>query len=147
MARIDRVEVVVKRVPGQLRDLSRHLGPGGSGADHHKRQPGLAPRWVRFGLGCLKRGEDPPSDRQRALQRLDLEREAPPLVVPEVGVARAAGDNQRVVLDRYVSIAFGKRIEHNLVAIEVKPAHLTHHDADVALALEDRPQRRGDLLR
>jgi hypothetical protein len=31
--------------------------------------------------------------------------------------------------------------------VEVEPAHLAHHDADVALALESGAQGRGDLVR
>ena len=55
---------------------------------------------VGLELGRLEGLEDPPADGQRALERLELGRVLLPLVVAEVGVLRAAGDDQRVVLER-----------------------------------------------
>jgi hypothetical protein len=105
MARVDRMKVMDQRVARELSDLPGHLHAGRPATDHHEGQPGLAAPRVRFDLGGLKRGEDPPSDRERALQRLDLKGEALPLVVTKVGVTRATGDDQRVVCDRDALIA------------------------------------------
>src|SRR5438876_1050792 len=56
---------------------------------------------IRVGLhlGRLERAEDVTARHQRALQRLHLGGVLTPLVVAEVGVARAAGHDQGVVAD------------------------------------------------
>ncbi len=87
-------------VAGKLGDLPRHLNPGGPAADDHERQLRLTPLRVRLQFGRLERGQDVAPHPEGALQRLDLGRVLPPLVVPEVRVRRAAGDDQRVVWDR-----------------------------------------------
>ena len=49
--------------------------PVGPAADDHERQPGRAPLGVTLGLGGLEGREDPAPHLERALERLDLERE------------------------------------------------------------------------
>ena len=63
------------------------------------KQLGLA-LGVGLELGRLEGLEDLAADGQRALERLQLGRVLLPFVVAEVGVLRAAGDDQRVVLER-----------------------------------------------
>lgn len=70
-----------------------------------------------------------------------------PLLMPEVGVAKPARDDQRVVLDLPAPLAARELVDHDGSAPEIEPAHLAHHDANVFVALEDRAQRGGDLLR
>ena len=82
---------------------------------------------------------------QRALERLDLGRVLPPLVVPEVRILRAARDDQRVVWDWARRRQTIDRAQLHLVPIEVEVGDRCQHDADVAVSLEDRAKRKGDL--
>ena len=72
----------------------RPVGPAPTTTNVSQRAPALR---VRLGLGRLERGQDPARHVERALERLQLGRERAPLVVAEVRVARAAGDDQAVV--------------------------------------------------
>ena len=72
----------------------------------------------------------------------------PPLVVPEVRVARAAGDDERVVADRQPGpLAVRQAVDHHLAPREVEPRHLAQHHARVPLPPEQGAQRRRDLGR
>ena len=94
---VDAAEIAAEVAP-DLGDLARHLDSGGAGADHDEGQE-LGPAiGVGLELGRLEGLQDLPADRQRALQRLQLGRVLLPFIVAEVGVLRAAGDDQRVVL-------------------------------------------------
>ena len=70
-----------------------------------------------------------------------------PLVVAEVGVARAGRDDERVVVEHALGAAAGHRREQHLAPLEVEAATSPSSDLHVALALEHAAQRRGDLAR
>ena len=74
--------------------------PVGTGADDHEGRARVAAVWI----GSVSAASNAPrmraTCRERALERLDLGRVAAPFVVAEVGVVRAAGDDQRVVGQR-----------------------------------------------
>ena len=97
-------------------------------------------------LGRLERAQDPAPDGQRALERLDLGRELAPLVVPEVGVARATGDDQRVVGHRRGRGYLADRAQMNQRARRGR-SRRPRPAARWTLRspLEDRPQRIRDL--
>ena len=76
--------------------ISTPVGPAPTTTKVSQRR---ALRGVGLELGRLERAQDPAADGERALQRLDLGG-VPPLVVAEVRVARAAGDDERVVGER-----------------------------------------------
>ena len=65
----------------------------------------------------------------------------PPFLVPEVGVVRAAGDDQRVVAERRRPAAVWQVVEQHLAPLEVEARHLGLHDAGVPLPPQDT--RRG----
>ena len=140
-------EVAAQRVAGELGDLAGHLDAGGTGADHCERQPLVAPLGIGLELGGLEGGQDAAADGQRALERLHLGRVRAPLVVAEVGVVRAAGDDQRVVGHRLRRRQIGDRPQDHLAPLEVEARDLGEQHAHVAVALEDRPQRIRDLAR
>ncbi len=58
------------------------------------------PRRIGLDLRRLEGGQHPAADLERTLERLQLGRVRAPFVVAEVGVVRAAGDDQRVVGER-----------------------------------------------
>ena len=136
-----------RSVAPDLGDLARHLDPGGPSADHDEGQElGLA-LGVGLELGRLEGLEDLPADRQRALQRLQLGRVLLPFVVAEVGVLRAAGDDQRVVLQGVGRGAQSDVAQRDPALREVDVDHLGEDDPHVAPPAEDAPQRVADLRR
>ena len=134
-------------VAGELGDLPGDLDPGRATPDDDEGQPGVAALRVLLELGGLERREDALADGGGALQRFDVVRILPPLVVSEIGVARAPGDDQRVIRERKVLVARLGPIDNDAASVQVKRSHLAHHHANVSLALEDAAQRRRDLLR
>ena len=123
-ADVRRAELARQRVARKLGDLSCHLDTRRAAAYDHERQPGRAPLGVMLGLRGLECREDAAPHFECALERLDLQREWPPLVVTEEGVARAAGDDQRVVRDDGPALAVRKSAERDAAALEIEPAHL-----------------------
>ena len=100
VGRVDRAEVALQRVPGDLAERARQLGAGRAGADDDERHPFRAADRVGLALGGLERDEDPPPDLGGVLDRLEARRVLRPLVVAEVREAGAGRDDQRVVGDR-----------------------------------------------
>jgi len=137
----------LRRVSGELGDLARHLHARRPGADHHERQVLAAPSGIALELGGLEGGEDAAADEQGALERLHLGGMGAPLVVAEVGVVRAARDDQRVIGDRLRCRQAGDRSEDHLAPLEIEALDLGEQYAHVAVALEDGPQRIRDLAR
>ena len=87
------------------------------------------------------------ADGERALQRLELGGVLLPLVVAEVGVLRAARDDQRVVVDRLGRGPQRDVAQRDAARAEVDTGDLGEDDAHVAPAAEDAPQRIADLGR
>ena len=106
-----------------------------------------------FGLGLdfggLEGGEDAAADVECAVERFQLGRMLLPLVVPEVGVVRAAGDDQRVVRRcRRPPLAVRARPSStHLARVRSKPVTSARTTRAFALARQDRAQRRRDLGR
>ena len=94
---VDVPERALEGVVGQFRDLPGHLDTGGAGADDDERQQLLAAFRVAGPLGLLERTEDPAAQFQRVVDRLHAGRELGEVVVAEVGLAGARGDDQAVV--------------------------------------------------
>ena len=119
--------------------------PVGAGADDDEREPRVACRCVRLALGGLEGGEEPAANGECTLERLDLGGVQPPFLVAEVRVVRAAGDDQRVVAEPFRRRHRPDGAQVQLTRVEVEVGDLGQQDADVAVALEDRAERIGDL--
>jgi len=124
--------------PGQL-------DAGGSASDDDEREPRGPAVGVRLDLARLERCQDPATDLEGALERLDVGRERPPLVVAEIGVARPGGDDQAVVRDRAPLVAAREPVEKDAPACEIEAGDLAEQDADVPVTLKNAAQRRRDL--
>ncbi len=85
---------------GELGDRAGELDAGRTAADDDEGQLGAALFRVSFLLGTLESQQHPPPDRGRVLKRLQAGRKLFPLILAEIGVARAGGEHQRVVADR-----------------------------------------------
>ena len=69
-----------------------------------------------------------------------------PVVVAEVRVARAAGDDEGVVVERQVA-AVRQAAHRHPPRVQVEAVDLAEHDARVSLAAQDLPQGHRDLDR
>ena len=86
--------------PRQLGDLAGELHAGRPAADDDEGQPlAVALRDRRLELGHLEGAEDPPAQLEGVVDRLHARCAARELVVTEVGLAGAGGDDQAVVRD------------------------------------------------
>ncbi len=96
-------------------------------------------------LGRLERAQDAGAKLERAAERLELRRMGRPLVVAEVRVGRAAGDDEVVVIEQHVLFAVRHPAEPHAPLRDVELRRLGEQDARVLLAVQDPSQRRGDL--
>ena len=87
-------------------------------------------------LGLLEGRQDLIAQRDRVRERLERERRLLPLVVPEVGGVRAAGDDQAVVAELLAAV------QRQLAPLGVDLGHLGHRHARVGL-LAQHPADRG----
>ena len=68
-----------------------------------------------------------------------------PLGMAEVRIARAGGDDERVVGELVSPAAVRETVEEDPVRPQVDVVDLGEHDPGVALSLDDRAQRARDL--
>ena len=92
---------MVRKAPGQgalgeFGDLAGQLDAGRPGADHDEGQPAFALGVVGGDLGLLERAEDAAAQLERVIDGLHAGREGGEVVVAEVGLLRAGGDDEAV---------------------------------------------------
>ncbi len=137
--RVDRAELTCHRLERDLGDRTGHLDARGTATDDHERQVGVSFGWIGGPLGALERAEDPAADLECVLDGLQPGCVELPVVVPEVGMGRAGGEDEVVEVDRRVVVE-----DHHVVA----DAHdLTEQDAHVGLGGDERADRSGDVAR
>jgi hypothetical protein len=141
VGRVDRAEVAPERVVGDLAQRAGQLHPGRASAHHHEGHPLLPTLDVRLAFGGFERDEDPSPDADGVVDRLEARGVRRPVVMPEVGVAGARGDHQRVVRDRAAVR------EDDPPALGIETHRLAEQDRGVRVAPEDAPQRLGDVAR
>ena len=96
--RIERAELALEAADRQLAHLSGQLDAGRTGADDDHGQPLLAARPGRsLDSRHLEGAEDPPAQLQGVVDRLHARRVAGQLVVTEVRLVDAGGDDEAVV--------------------------------------------------
>ena len=117
-----------ERVVRDLAERARELHAGRPAADDHERHPCLAEARDGLALGRLERDQDPAPDLGRVVDGLEPGRERRPLVVPEVAVARAGRDDQRVVRDRAAVR------QHDLARLGIDPHRLAQQHASCSAA-------------
>jgi hypothetical protein len=128
------VAIAAHRV-GDDRELAGDLDSGRSTADHHEGKP-LGPlARIACSLSLLERAEDAVAQLHRVPERLEAERDVPPLVVAEVGGLGPAGEDEAVVVEPFTAI------EENLPPLDIDVRHLPHQDTGVRLPLQVAPDR------
>ena len=144
-ARLAGIDVLVlpRQVPvGQLGDLPGHLDAGRARAHDDERHPALDLLRVGLQVRQLERAEDPGAQFERVVDALHAGREVGVLVVAEVRLRRARGDDQGVVLDGVVEAG---RVGGDRTRLDVDAGDRAEPYVDVALAAQYLPDRRRDL--
>ena len=126
LARIDVPELIRQRHVSEVGDGTGELDARGAPADDHEGEPRGAQGCVAFSLGALEGKQDAAPDRGRILERFQSRGEGLPLVVAEIGVARAGREHERVVADA--------------------PAVLQQHLARGRIDSRGRAEQGGDVL-
>ena len=140
---LEGAELPAKTTGGQLSHLTGQLDPGGPGPDHHDGQPALLLDGVGHQLGHFEGAEDAAPELEGVIEGLHPRSEEGELVVPEVGLGHAGGDDQAVV-----GILDGHPVRHRGVdhlALEVEAGHLGQLHPHVLRPTHDVSKGRGDL--
>jgi hypothetical protein len=140
--RVDVPEVLAQRAVRQLGDLPGHLHAGRAGADDDEGQQPVDLGLVGGELGELEGTEDATAQLEGVVDALHAGRELGELVVAEVGLPGAGGDDQLVV-GVHRGAAEDGRGDRAVGQVDV--GDLTEHHPGVLLPLEDLPRGRGDL--
>ena len=144
-ARRDRsAEVAPQRVVRELCDLAGHLDAGRAGADDDEREPAPRALGVGLDLGGLEGAEERPRRRARSRATSPRRRAA---ATPRGRSTSSASRRRRSACRTRVAPAPARRrpSADAARALEVEVGDVGQQDADVAVALEDRAQRIGDL--
>ncbi len=128
-----------QRLPRNLCKSAGQLDTGRAAADEDKREQLLTARGIGLALGPLERKQHTPPDLERVLERLEPRRVSRPLLVPEIGMARARGHDQKVVVEH------GAVGQDDPAAGRLDRAGLAKQHANVCGAPEDPSDRRGDI--
>jgi hypothetical protein len=142
---LDLPELPVQRLGGDLPDLPGEFDARRSRSDQGEGEPPAAFVWVASGFGHLERAEYPPPDPQSVLDGFHPWCEGGVLVVPEIGLPDAGGQDEVVI------------VEHELVTkrppgqdsppLGIDAGHLGEDEFDVPEFPEQFAQRKGDLAR
>ncbi len=132
-------ELVAQRVARDLGQRAGQFDAGGTTTDDGETQPRRLLCRVRFGLGTLERQQQLAAQRDGIVQRLQAGRIIGPLVVAEVGVGGAGGQQQVVVVQR---AAIGHA---DLPGLLVDGHHFAQPHFHIALVAEDVAQGCGDI--
>ena len=134
-------EVAPQRVAPDLGHGAGHLDAGRAAAHDDEGQIGVAAHGVGLPFGALESQQDAPADLERVLEALEPGGERLPFIVAEVGVARAGGDDEVVVVDGAPSV---KCTWRRSTSMSDTSASSTSVFFDVA---QDRADGRGDVAR
>ena len=142
LAGLDGAKRARQRALGELGDLARQLDAGRPAAHHDEGQPALPFGVIGAHLRGLERSENPPAELQRVVDGLHAGRERREMVVAEVGLLRARGDDQAVeVQDR----GHRHQLGGDRLGVDVDRLDLSEEHLDVLLLTQHEPGRRRDL--
>jgi len=141
-------EVITRPFSGDLESIEAAIATTKEQADFVVIAPhwGYSSRLVLLRLGSFERGQDSRTEIERAGQRLQFRRVLRPLVVTEIGVARAACDDQGVVGNLDATRAVRQVIDDHVACGEIEPGHLPEDHSGVLLPAHDLAQRHRNLL-
>jgi hypothetical protein len=134
------MEIVPQRIVGDFAQRAGQFDAGRSAANDYESEPGVALRGVRLALGLFIGQQNAAADFGRVFHGLKSGREGLPLVMAEIGI-RGAGRDHQVVIG---PLAIGQ--DHATVG-DIEIHYLSEQHFRVAMAAQDRAQRRCDLTR
>ncbi len=140
--RIDVPERAFERVVGEFGDLPGHFDARRACADDGERQQLLPTGRIAGALGLLERPENPGPQLQRVVDRLHAGRPLGEMVVAEVRLAGACGDDQAVVRG---DVRVAEQLRGDGFAREVDVGGFAEQHLGVLLLAQDHPGRRRDL--
>ena len=140
-ARIDVAEILRQREPHEFGNRARHFHAGRSAADDNDIHEAPTFRGIGLVLGVLEGEEDAPADFGGVFDQLQSGRELLPIVVPEIGVARAGRQHEIIVWH----IVSGFR--QNFPRLGVDSCHMIEHHGDVAICADNAADGFGDFGR
>jgi hypothetical protein len=132
-------KLAAQRVPRNLGERAGKLDTGRSTADDRKAEPGVALAGLVDGFRTLERQQQPPTDGECIVERLEPRRVPRPVVVPEIAVRRAAREHQIVEAEMRTVV------ECNAPRRGVYRDDLPHPHLDIALPTQDVTQRCGNV--
>ena len=142
VTRVDVAELVGERLVRQLGDLASHLDTGRARADDDEGEQPVAVLGVDRRLGELEGAEDAAAQLEGVVDVLHARRVAGEVVVAEVGLPGAGGDDQAVVLgDRLLA----QRAGGDGAGLDVDVVDVAEDRAHVLVAGEDVAGGRGDV--
>ncbi len=139
IAWVDATEIAPQRVAAQLGHCARHLYSRGAAADDDKGEQRLAAHRVGLALRLLESQQHPFPDSDGVLEALESGSQPLPLVVAEVGVLGAGGDDQ-IVVGGVRSVG-----EHHPPPYRVDGLDYTQQHLGVWLTPQHRPDGSGDV--
>lgn len=139
MPRIDVAEIPGEGGTGELGDRAGQLHAGRAGADDDEGQQRCSALLVRLAFRFLEGDQNAPPDRRGVLKRLQPRGVRLPVVVAEIGVARACSQHERVVGND------GTVIEQDLPGLLVDAGDGRQQGGDVWTVAQQMPDRPGDL--
>ena len=142
VARVDVAKIARQREAGDLGDRARHLDSGRSAADDDEGHQRLAPGRIWLAIRLFERRQDAAADVERVLQGLQTRRVGRPLIVAEIGVVRAGGEDQIVVRE-----ASRILVEDDLLCRDIDGVDPGQDDVHVRLATQHRADRLRDVRR
>ena len=137
-------ERAFERVVGELGDLAGHLDAGGAGTDDGEGQQLLAARGIAGPLGLFERAKDAATQLECVIDRLHARRPLGEVIVAEVRLACARGDDQAVV-GRDVRVTQQLRLDGLIGQVDV--ADFAEQHLCVLLVAQDDSRGGCDLAR
>jgi len=139
--RPDAAEIVAQGDAGQLDDRPCQLHARRARADDDEGEQRPAPLGIGFELGLFERRQQPAPHGGGILQRLQAGREGFPVVMAEIGMLRAGGDDQPVIGN-----AAATR-QPDRARRRVDAGHAIHQRRHVLAFVDELADRPGDLGR
>ena len=123
-------------------ELAGQLYPRRARPDNHERQPTTPRGRIGLTFSHLERAENPAAELECVIDRFHPWRIVSELRVPEVRLARAGGDDQRVVRDL---TTLTNRLDRDAAGVEIDIDHCAEDHARVPLAAQHVTNRQGDI--
>ena len=131
----------------ELADLPGHLHAGRAAADDHESEEAPALHRISAGLGPLEGIDDAAANFQGVVDRLEPGGELCEMLVAEIRLIGAGGDDERIVRQRDLDLAAvdAGRLKHERTGLEIDVGHHAEQRPRVLLLFQHRPGERGDL--